>query len=806
MSKMESKDKSEGLSRTRRLNNYVCPEGMAVEDWQRALRTQQAQREKLWVDVLGDGEFQVTNAMSKNKYKVVYRGEHSNWDYCSCMDFKTSQLGTCKHLEAVKLNGYMPSQGLPPYTSVYLDYSAGRTVRIRYGVDNEAAFRSLAADYFDGDECLRENAYPLFGHFLMAAAKLDNTFRCYPDVLEYVAECRDRMSRGCIMARYTDSALDQLLTVRLFPYQKEGVRFAVRAGKAIIADEMGLGKTIQAIATAELMRKEGMATNILVMVPTSLKYQWKHEIERFAKDAVVEMIEGLQTKRVELYNSEASYKIVSYNTMVNDVKLLGQLSCDLLIMDEVQRLKNWNTQIAKAARKIVSQYAVILSGTPLENKLEELYSIVELADQYVLAPYYKFRQDCIMTDASGKVLGYKNLNKVGERLSQVLIRRRKVDVSLQLPERMDKNIFVPMTQEQRLQHDEFRSTVARIIQKWQRYHFLSDTDRKRLMLLLSQMRMVCDSTFILDQKTRNDTKIDEAMNMISNIVESGGGKVVVFSQWERMTRLMAQELDKQGIGYEYLHGGVPSSKRKDLIANFTDCPQKRVFLSTDAGSTGLNLQAASTIINLDLPWNPAVLEQRIARIYRIGQKNNIQVINLVSANTIEEGMIAKLRFKSTMFEGVLDGGEDTVFANDDKFKKIIDMVGEYIESEPVKHEPQVEQEEKATQEEPKLDTKEQIEPNQEGLNPDIVASVEPHNDVLSQSVEASDPHQLIQQGMSFLTGLAQTLQSPESTQRLVDSLVEEDDETGQATIKIPVQSKQTLQAILQLIGSAMKSV
>lgn len=379
-------------------------------------------------------------------------------------------------------------------------------------------------------------------------------------------------------------------------------------------------------------------------------------------------------------------------------------------------------------------------------------------------------------------------------------------MSLQLPERMDKNIFVPMTQEQRLQHDEFRSTVARIIQKWQRYHFLSDTDRKRLMLLLSQMRMVCDSTFILDQKTRNDTKIDEAMNMISNIVESGDGKVVVFSQWERMTRLMAQELDKQGIGYEYLHGGVPSAKRKDLIANFTDCPQKRVFLSTDAGSTGLNLQAASTIINLDLPWNPAVLEQRIARIYRIGQKNNIQVINLVSSNTIEEGMIAKLRFKSTMFEGVLDGGEDTVFANDDKFKKIIDMVGEYIENEPVKHEPQVEQEESVTQEVLKPDTKELAEPDQEGLIPDIAASDKPHNDELPQSAAATDPHQLIQQGMSFLTGLAQTLQSPESTQRLVDSLVEEDAETGQATIKIPVQSKQTLQAILQLIGSAMKSV
>ena len=283
---MESKEKGDGTPRTKRLNNYVCPEDMTVEEWQRALRAQQAQRERLWVDVLGEGEFRVTNMMSKSKYKVVYRGEQSNWNYCSCLDFKTSQLGTCKHLEAVKLNGCMPSQGLPPYTSVYLDYSVGRTVRIRYGTDNEAAFRSLAADYFDADGCLRENAYPIFGHFLMAAAKLDNTFRCYPDVLEYVAECRDRLTRNCIVARYTDAALDQLLTAKLFPYQKEGIRFAVRAGKAIIADEMGLGKTIQAIATAELMRKEGMVANILVVVPTSLKYQWKREIEHFAKDAV----------------------------------------------------------------------------------------------------------------------------------------------------------------------------------------------------------------------------------------------------------------------------------------------------------------------------------------------------------------------------------------------------------------------------------------------------------------------------------------------------------------------------------------
>ena len=185
------------------------------------------------------------------------------------------------------------------------------------------------------------------------------------------------------------------------------------------------------------------------------------------------------------------------------------------------------------------------------------------------------------------------------------------------------------------------------------------------------MRMLCDSTYILDQKTRFDTKVTEVINIVRNVIESGDEKLVVFSQWERMTRLVAKELEKEGIGFEYLHGGIPSIRRKDLVNNFMDEPHCRVFLSTDAGSTGLNLQAASVVVNIDLPWNPAVLEQRIARVYRLGQKRNIQVINLVSAGTFEEDMLGKLKFKSSLFEGVLDGGEDTIFAQQGKFDEMM---------------------------------------------------------------------------------------------------------------------------------------
>ena len=433
---------------------------------------------------------------------------------------------------------------------------------------------------------------------------------------------------------------------------------------------MGLGKTIQAIATAQMLRHKALVGNVLIVCPTSLKYQWKREIERFTGETV-HVIEGDLLARCKQYEGQEPYRIISYNALSNDLKLLKNIEVDMLVIDEVQRLKNWNTHIAKAARKVNAQYAVVLSGTPLENRLEELYSVAELVDQFALSPYYKFKDRYIMLDERGATAGYRNLNELGERIKRFLIRRRKRDVNLQMPERQDKLLFVPMTKQQMVQHDEARWHVSVLLKKWQTMHFLSETDRNRLMKQLSQMRMLCDSTYILDQKTRFDTKVTEVINIVRNVIESGDEKLVVFSQWERMTRLVAKELEKEGIGFEYLHGGIPSIRRKDLVNNFMDEPHCRVFLSTDAGSTGLNLQAASIVVNVDLPWNPAVLEQRIARVYRLGQKRNIQVINLVSAGTFEEDMLGKLKFKSSLFEGVLDGGEDTIFAQQGKFDEMM---------------------------------------------------------------------------------------------------------------------------------------
>ena len=734
-------------SKERRLSNTVKPADMGLEEWQVALRQQQAQRERFTISELSPqfspGEYQVRNPRTRSQYKVIYRGAYSPWNYCSCPDFRTSGLGTCKHVEAVKLwlqaEGKEPHQEVPDYTSIYVDYRGERSIRIRFGEAHRKELTALAQGYFDQAFVLRPEAYATFDTFIEKARTIDPTLRCYPDALEMVINERERLQRATLIEEvYTDETLDALLTKNLYPYQKEGVRFAFKAGKAIIADEMGLGKTVQAICCAEIYLREKMAESVLIVCPTSLKYQWKSEIEHFTGKEDVLIVEGYASRRLELYKASAPYKIVSYQSLLGDIKSLNRLSTDLLIVDEVQRLKNWNTQLAWAVRRIDAHYSVLLSGTPLENNLDELVSIVQLADPYCLSPLYRFRYDHIVTDSvSGKAVGYKNLNNIKEQLKDTLIRRTKQSVQLQLPKRTDQFLLLPMTPQQSSRHEELRAAVARLVSKWSRTHSLSEEERRRLLLMLSQMRMLADSTFILNQdlENRHDVKISEAMNILDDALNGGTAKVVVFSEWERMLRLLAMELDAADIRYEFLHGSVPSQKRSELIEHFTNDDDCRIFLSTDAGSTGLNLQVASILINLDLPWNPAILEQRIGRIYRIGQETPIQVMSLVAKGSIEESMIDRLKFKRSMFEGALDGGDDTIFLSEDRFKgfmsEIADMTRERDEGQVIREDT-----------EPETDS-----------NP---SPTPPSEDIVS----------------AFLSSLKDILQSPEKTKKLADAITQ----------------------------------
>ncbi|MBR2202262.1 MAG: ATP-dependent helicase, partial [Bacteroidales bacterium] len=256
-SQNNTKDKRPG-----RISWLVKPQNLSLVQWQRALRRQVAQEEQMdcrEVDAENlPGEYEVTNSWKTQTYKVVFRGEDCAWNYCSCMDFKTSHLGTCKHIEKVKQwvfqNGLPVHTELPPYSSVYLSYTEGRQVKIRVGSYCRKEFLALAAQYFDEDGVMLPRMLDEFNILFIEGRKIDPSFRFYQDAIDYIIEQRERKYREEIVKGYTDEKLDSLLSTKLFPYQKEGVKFAFRCGRSIIADEMGLGKTVQAIATAEMLR------------------------------------------------------------------------------------------------------------------------------------------------------------------------------------------------------------------------------------------------------------------------------------------------------------------------------------------------------------------------------------------------------------------------------------------------------------------------------------------------------------------------------------------------------------------------
>jgi SNF2 family DNA or RNA helicase len=453
---------------------------------------------------------------------------------------------------------------------------------------------------------------------------------------------------------------ENLIDTRLYPYQKDGVIRILEAGRVLLADDMGLGKTIQTIAAIELFHKHLNVNKILIICPTSLKYQWKSEIEKFTGRTST-IVEGLIHKRKDLYAQTDLIKIISYGAGRNDLEFIYAWKPDLVIIDEAQRIKNWKTQTAQSVKKIRSEYLIVLTGTPLENRIDEIHSIVEYIDRYRLGALFKFLDNHQVTDENGKLTGYRNLRNINKTLEEILIRRTKKEIAGQLPNRVDKNFFVEMTGEQMADHNSYYDHVSQLVNKWIRTGHLSEEERQQLLIYLNCMRMVCDSTYILNTNTNHGNKIGEISGIIEELTENPGNKLVIFSQWKRMFDLLIKELNKRNLSFEYLNGDIPASQRNNIIERFEKDPELKIFLSTDAGGVGVNLQSANILINMDLPWNPAVLEQRIGRIYRLGQKKHINVFNFISRGTIEHRILYLLDFKKSVFTGVIEEeGKDNV--------------------------------------------------------------------------------------------------------------------------------------------------
>ena len=441
--------------------------------------------------------------------------------------------------------------------------------------------------------------------------------------------------------------------VPLYPYQREGMLHLAFKERALLADEMGLGKTIQAIAACALLHRLGKASRVLVVTPASLKTEWEEQIQRFTT-LPYQLVFGARSKRLQAYQSASFFTVVNYEQMLFDsLDVNALLRQDIVVLDEAQRIKNWNTKTAQAIKRLRSRYAFVLTGTPIENRIDELYSLVDFLDPSVFGPLFRFNREFYQLDDRGKPVGYCNLEQMHARVKPLMLRRRKADVETELPDRTVQTYFVPLSAEQKNIYADHEMKVARLVSTARRRP-LTQQEQEKLMRELAMMRMVCDTNYILEPSARACPKLSELEKILEECRENLEVKVLVFSEWERMLELVRALCQRIGLRCAWHTGSVPQRRRRAEIQLFKNDPECRAFLSTDSGSQGLNLQNASVVINCDLPWNPARLEQRIARAWRKHQTRSVTVIHLVSENTIEHRMLATLATKQALADGVLD--------------------------------------------------------------------------------------------------------------------------------------------------------
>jgi hypothetical protein len=406
-----------------------------------------------------------------------------------------------------------------------------------------------------------------------------------------------------------------------------------------------------------LLRRLRGSERVLVVCPASLKGEWQEQIARFS-GAATALINGPRAARLAQYATPGCFTVVNYEQVVSDVEEINHLvRPDIVILDEAQRIKNWQTKTARRVKMLQAPYAFVLTGTPIENRIDEIYSIVQFLDPDLLGPLVRFNRVFYQLDERGRPTGYQNLDELMRRLQPVMLRRRKSDVETELPGRTVKNFVVPMAEEQRNRYDEYKAQTVRLIAIAQR-RALTQQEFERLQRLLACMRMLCDTPFILDPDCRISPKIEELERVLTDLLADPARKIIIFSEWERMLTLVRELAADIGVEFAWHTGTVPQDRRRAEIGRFKQDPACRLFLSTDSGSVGLNLQAASAVINLDLPWNPAKLEQRIARAWRKNQLRSVDVINLVTENSIEHAMLHVLAQKQALADGVLDGAGD----------------------------------------------------------------------------------------------------------------------------------------------------
>jgi SNF2 family DNA or RNA helicase len=483
------------------------------------------------------------------------------------------------------------------------------------------------------------------------------------------------------------------INVTLYPFQRKAVEFILKNnGRACLFDEMGLGKTITATTALLELIKQKKASRAIIVTPNAVVEQWHGElVEKFNLEPTLVSSRRTLNERMELYNDPLI--VMNYELLRTDLELILEKNFDTLILDEVTRVKNWDTQTSEAAKKLIVRNVIALTGTPLENHLGELYNIVNIVQPGFFGRYNEDFLARFTLKLSGQgwqgsrpIVNPETLPELRREVRLVSIRRTKAQVLKQLPALTTQYVYTEPARNQKMIYDILQESLGETVLEEYAYsasgHEGPNPFTANRLRFYTLLREACaDISMIagyLRRKHRENTadaqalressifrrlirvlanlepenaKLVELKELVNELTEQGH-KIVVFSQFVPVVNLIQEELSSLGIPTLVYHGQLSGDDRTMHLRQFTEQSEYRVLASTDAGQFGLNLQAADVVVNYDLPWNPARLQQRIARLHRIGQANKVLAVNFVVKGTVEEHVRDVLERKRKLFRDV----------------------------------------------------------------------------------------------------------------------------------------------------------
>jgi SNF2 family DNA or RNA helicase len=461
----------------------------------------------------------------------------------------------------------------------------------------------------------------------------------------------------------SSSPIPKEVKADLRPYQVEGVQWLERLRlmylNGILADDMGLGKTVQAIAAITQNQNKNKDAHSLIVCPTSLLYNWKEELHRFNPKLRAIVIDGIPNQRKKVLTKMADYDVVitSYTLLQKDIETYSQMAFSYAILDEAQHIKNRGTRNAKSVKMIQAAHRLILTGTPIENSLDELWSLMDYLMPGFLSTYDRFVENYIRVTGEQQA---QNIEYLRKKVSPFILRRMKSDVLHDLPP-VSELVYHCQLSDVQLELYKSYAASARdeLVKLVERDGF--DKVQIHVLATLTRLKQICchPAIFAKEKAEPGDSsKYDMLLELLQTLVESKH-KTVIFSQYTRMLHIMREDFEQRGIPFSYLDGS--SKNRLEIVKEFNENPKIPVFLvSLKAGGTGLNLVGADTVIHYDMWWNPAVENQATDRVHRIGQKNCVSSYKLITLNTIEEKIVEMQRRKKGLVKKVVSCDDEAI--------------------------------------------------------------------------------------------------------------------------------------------------